>query len=316
MKKFLILLSFLTVSSYADFENTVANEYAKGVNAILFFTSEDIISSGHYTFDAMDGELDSYFFPFKYSFNNDCDDYSYFINGSIGFSDFTQNHIEFRPGIVDAISLRTYALKLGGGVRVNTSEDTYMNLGAAYMYSRVAGDYKTNTLLDTSNPDDKIVDEIYNSHQNHHTFELSSSFKYQPVIHGYKPYVKLGARYFTTKIDDTYTTIPNINSSIFKLKVGVITPEITEIYGLPLHIEPYAAYIHLAGDIDDTLKTDALYVLGTIFHFGSHSFTCWVEDVASLKRDSMDWIKEVTFNMNYVKGDTLDGFNVGFGVRF
>lgn len=316
MRKVIILLSFLTLGTCADFKSDLAKEYARGVNSILFFTSEDIISSGHYTFDEFDATLDSYFFPFKYAFKSDCDDYNYFVNGSIGFSDYEQNNVDLNRNTIDAFGFRTYALKLGGGTRFNTSPDTHINLGAAYIYSHVAGTYTTSNPLDMSNPTDKVIHDILNTNQNHHTLEVSSSVKYHPVIHEYKPYISLGIRHFRTRLDDSYTLIPDIKSSISKLNIGFMTPPVAEVFDLPLRIEPYASYIYLAGDIDNALNLDNFYVVGTTFRFGSYALTCWVEDVAALKRDTMDWIKELTFDVNFVKGDNFDGLNIGLGVKF
>ncbi len=316
MRAFIIFVSFFTLGGYADFKDDLAKEYARGVNAILFFTSEDIISSGHYTFDALDATLESYFFPFKFAFKSDCDDYNYFLNGSIGFSDYNKNNIDFNRDTKDSFSLRTYALKLGGGTRFNTSPDTHINLGAAYIYSNVSGSYKTAIPLDTDDPSDKAIQEILGSDQNHHTFEVSSAFKYHPVIQNYKPYVSLGVRHIRTKVDDSYVRIPDIKSSISKLSMGVITPPVTEVFGMPLRLEPYASYIYLAGDIDNALDIDSFYVVGTTLRFGSYALTCWVEDVAKLKRDSMNWVKDLTLDMSLIKGDNFDGFNIGLGVRF
>lgn len=316
MKKLLILLSFLTLSSYADTKSTLANEYTRSLNAILFFTSEDLISSGHYTFHAFDATLDSYFFPFKYAFKSDCDDYNYFVNGSIGFSNYAQHNVDLNRNTKDAFNFRTYALKLGGGTRFNTSPNTHINLGAAYIYSHVSGSYMTSNPLDMSNPIDKMIHDTLNTNHNHHTFEVSSAFKYHPIINDYKPYISLGIRHFRTKIDDSYALIPDIQSSISELKVGVITPPVAEVFDLPLRIEPYASYIYLAGDIDNALNLNSFYVVGTTLRLSSYALTCWVEDVASLKRDTMDWIKELTFDVNFVKGDNFDGFNIGLGVKF
>ncbi len=315
MKK-IILLLFLCLNTYADFKSNLADQYARGLNAILFFTSEDIISSGHYTFDGFDGTLDSHFIPFSYAFKNDCDDYNYYFNGSVGFSNYREGNIDLIRGINDAIKLRTYALKLGGGIRYNTSSNTDIKLGTAYIYSRVLGEFKTSKPLDISNPDDKIIDDIFNSTQNHHTIEVSSSFEYHPIINNYKPYVNIGIRHFSTKVDGTYTDITNIKSVISKVKIGLLTPPITKLFSLPLRLEPYVSAIYLSGDVDDTLDLKKFFVLGTTFRFGSYPLTCWVEDFASLKRDSIDWVKEVTFDVNLVKGHNFDGFNIGLGVKF
>jgi len=316
LKKVILLLSLLYIPSYADFKSDLADQYARGLNAILFFTSEDIISSGHYKFDAFDGTLDSHFIPFFYNFKDLCDEYNYYINGSVGFSNYEEKNIDLNRGTNDTLKLRTYAFKIGGGIRYNTSINTNIKLGSAYIYSHARGDPKTSNPLDASNPDDKAIDNIFNSSQDHHTFEVSSSFEYHPTINNYKPYVNVGLRHFTTRVDDAYTDITNIKSVISKLKVGLVTPAITEVFGLPLRLEPYASAIYLAGDVDDTLDLNKFFVLGTTFRFGSYALTCWVEDMASLKRDSIDWVKEVTLDVNLVKGHNFEGVNVGLGIKF
>ena len=316
LKKIIPLFLFLLIHGYADFKSDLAARYARGLNAILFFTSEDIISSGHYTFDALDGSLDSYFFPFSYPFKSDCDDYNYYLNGSVGFSNYKEDNINLNRGAIDSLKLRTYAFKIGGGTRFNTSTNTDIKLGAAYIYSRVDGSYKTSQPLNLNYANDKAIHSIFNSIQNHHTFEVSSSFGYHPVINDFKPYARIGIRHFTTKADDSFANIKHIQSSISQLKVGLITPPVTSLFGLPLRLEPYASSIFLSGDLDNALHLNKFYVVGTTFRFGSYPLTCWVEDVASLKRDSIDWLKEVTFDINLVKGDNFDGFNIGLGVKF
>ena len=316
MKKVILLLTFLYLPNYANFKSDLADQYTKGLNAILFFTSEDIVSSGHYDFDAFDATLDSTFFPFTHNFKDVCDEYNYYINGSIGFSNYNEKNIRLNRGSNDAIKLRTYTLKLGGGIRYNTSLNTDIKLGAAYIYSHARGDFKTSKPLDSSNPDDKAIADIFNTQQNHHTFEVSSAFEYHPVVHNYKPYASIGIRHYTTRVDDTYTDITNIKSVISKLKVGVVTPPITDLFGLPLRLEPYASAIHLAGDVDDTLNFNKFFVLGTTFRLGSYALTCWIEDLTSLKRDSISWVKEVTLDVNAVKGHNFKGFNIGLGVKF
>ena len=52
----------------------------------------------------------------------------------------------------------------------------------------------------------------------------------------------------------------------------------------------------------DALDTDNFYVLGTTFHLGTQTMS--------------EWVSEVSFDINIVRGDNLDGFNFGFGFSF
>ncbi len=305
MRKFIrvVVLSMLLFSSvHADFKSDLSDVYAKGVNAILFFTAEDIISSGHYTFDDSDTTLNTHFIPFTYQFKGDSDFYNFYANGSVGFSNYEEEHIDFDRGTLDTAKMTTYALKVGGGVRMNVLQDTDMMVGAAYIYSRVNSDFKTTKALDINNPDDKAIDDILNSNQTHHTYELSTSIGYHPTINEYQPYFRVGVRHFKTNVDAKYATISDTTSVITKLKVGLITPEVTKIYDLPLKLEFYASEIFLAGDMDDVLGCNNFFVLGTTFHLASPI--------------EKEWIKEVTLDINMVRGDNFDGFNFGLGLSF
>jgi len=299
---FPILSALFISTASADFKNDLANVYAEGVNSILFFTSEDIISSGYYTFDDSDTTLNTHFLPFTYQFKSDSDFYNFYANGSVGFSKYKEEHIDFGRGVEDTEKMTTYAVKVGGGVRLNILPDTDMMMGAAYIYSKVNGDYKTSQSLDRNNPDDKAIDDILNSNRTHHTYELSTSIGYHPMINAYQPYFRAGIRHFKTNVDSEYATISDTTSLITKLKTGVITPELTKIYDLPLKLEIYASEIFLAGDMDDVLGCDNFFVLGATFHLASP-----VEK---------EWIKEVTLDINMVRGDKFDGFNFGFGLSF
>ena len=304
LKKYTLLplLSTLILSqANADLLNEAENAYVKGVNSILFFTSEDIISSGSYEFSSENETLDTHFFPVTYHFDSDSDFYNFYVNGSIGYSKYKENYLEFR-GSLDEIKIRTYALKLGGGVRMNILKDTDMMVGASYLYSKVNSDYHTSKPLSSSDPVDRAVDYVFNSDNDYNTFEFVTSLGYHPTINEYEPYIRGDIRYFDTEIDDVYATITNTTAVISKLKVGVITPEVTNIAGLPLKLEFYASEVFVGGDMDDAMELDNFFVAGTTFHLGTTSLN--------------DWVSEVSFDVNIVRGDNLDGFNWGFGFSF
>jgi len=296
------LLSTLILSQgHADLLSEAENAYVKGVNSILFFTSEDIISSGSYEFSSEDETLDTHFFPLTYHFDSDSDFYNFYVNGSIGYSKYKVKNLDFR-GSIDEIQIRTYALKLGGGVRMNILEDTDMMVGASYIYSKVNSDYRTPQPLNASDPVDRAIDYVFNSEDDFNTLEFVTSLGYHPTINEYEPYIRGDIRYFDTKIDDQYATITDTSAVISKLKIGVITPPVTSIVGLPLKLEFYAAEVFIGGDMDEAMDTDNFFVAGTTFHLGTTTLN--------------DWVSEVSFDVNIVRGDNLDGFNWGFGFSF
>jgi len=304
MKKLTLLplLSTLILSqAHADLRSQMEDVYVKAANTILFFTSEDIISSGSYEFSKEDETLDTTFFPLIHHFESDSDFYNFYVNGSIGYSKYRDDNLNLR-GSLDAIKITTYALKMGGGVRMNILEDTDMMIGGSYIYSKVNGDYITTQDLRSSDPVDRALDYVFNSDNDFNTYEFFTSVGYHPTINEYEPYVTADIRYFDTTIDDPYATISDVTSTISKLKVGVITPPVASIVGLPLKLEFYASEVFISGDMNEAMDTDNFFVLGSTFHLGT---TTLIKEVS-----------EVSFDINIVRGDNLDGFNFGFGLSF
>ena len=305
MKKYILLplLSTLILSqAQADLRGDLENSYVRGVNTILFFTSENIISSGSYEFSSEDETLDTTFFPLTHHFESDSDFYNFYVNGSIGMSKYRDENLDRGAGSLDMIKVKTYALKLGGGVRMNILEDTDMMIGGSYIYSKVNSDYVTPQPLDSSDPVDRAIDYVFNNGDDYNTYEFFTSVGYHPTINEYEPYIRGDIRYFDTKIDDPFATISDTASTISKLKVGVITPAVTSIVGMPLKLEFYASEVFISGDMKEAMDTDNFYVLGSTFHLGTTTLN--------------DQVSEVSFDINIVRGDNLDGFNFGFGFSF
>ena len=302
-KKILIPLcaTFMLTQAQAELKNEFENIYVKAANTLLFFTSENIISSGSYEFGSDDSTLDTKFFPATYQFESNSDFYNFYVNGSIGYSKYRETNIDVNRNSLDTIKIKTYALKLGGGIRLNLLKDTDMMMGGSYIYSKVNSDYITEKPLATT-PIDRALDYVFNSSNTFDTLEWFTSIGYHPTINEYKPYVRGDIRYFDTKINDTFATISDTASTISKLKIGVITPPVTSIAGLPLKLEFYASDVFIYGDMRDALETNNFYVLGTTFHLGTTTLNKWVSDVS--------------FDVNIVRGDNLDGFNFGFGLSF
>ena len=303
MKKLTLLPLLSTLILSQGHAQTVEDVYVKAANTILFFTSENIISSGSYEFGDEDSTLDTHFFPLTHHFESDSDFYNFYVNGSIGYSKFREKNDYREINSIDTIKMKTYALKLGGGIRMNIFEDADMMIGGSYIYSKVNSDYVTSQPLNTIDPGfDKELDYVFNSDKDFNTYEFFTSVGYHPTINEYKPYVRADIRYFDTKIDDPHASITDVVSTISKLKVGVVTPPVTDIAGLPLKLEFYASEVFIGGDMADALDTDNFFVAGTTFHLGTSTLN--------------DWVSEVSFDVNIVRGDNLDGFNWGFGFSF
>jgi len=316
MKSILIFFLLLSLSSSSTFKQSIIQTHVRSLNTILFFASEDIISSGHFRFKTFHTTLDNYFFPFSFPFKSDNESYDYYLNGSIGFSKYIQKNMHLFQNIKDKYRLYNYAFKLGGGLQYHTSTSSDLKLGASYIYSYLHGNYSTQTPIDISSSETKMIHTLLNKNKHYHTFEISSAYSYHPIFYDYNPYLTVSSRHFSTHLNQTITSKSVIKSTIAQLKMGLITPPISEIFGLSLTLEPYASLLHAFGDIDNTLDLKTVYILGNTFRLNAYPMTCWVEDFTLLKRNSMNWIREITFDINVVKGHNFKGFNVGLGIKF
>ncbi|PHS34462.1 MAG: hypothetical protein COA92_00780 [Sulfurovum sp.] len=133
MKKLIVATVFIGVFTsqlQADthIRSEFENVYVKAANTLLFFTSENIISSGSYEFGSDDATLKTTFFPLTHHFESDSDFYNFYVNGSIGYSKYREKNIDFR-GSLDEIDIKTYALKLGGGIRLKPLDDVDIMFG-------------------------------------------------------------------------------------------------------------------------------------------------------------------------------------------
>lgn len=303
MKKVLLLLILIRLPIYAeDLRSDVENFYAKAANTLLFFTSDNIISSGSYEFGSEDSVLDTTSFPLTHHFKSDSDFYNFYINGGIGYSKYRAENINSDSTGSETIKVKTFALKLGVGIRVNIQKDIDMMIGGSYIYSKVNSDYYTSKTLDLAGTVANVHDHVFNSNDHFNTYKFQSSIGYHPTINEYKPYLRADIRYFYTKINDTYSTISDTVSTVSKLKIGVITPFVVTIVKLPLKIEFYASDIFIAGDMKEILDSNSFYVLGTTFHLDGNTLH--------------EWISEIFIDINIVRGDNVEGFNVGLGLSF
>jgi len=298
-----IMVSML-LTSYANagFGNDIADKHAKESIAITLLTSENIISSGHYTFGDLDMSLDTHFIPFTYQFDSSSNLFNFYATGSAGFSKYRDENQNLGRGTLDTSKIFTYAVKAGGGIRVSLSNESDLMFGGAYTYSKSDTDFISSKVLNKSKPNDKVIDEILNGDEAHHTYELSTSIEYRPTMESYQPYLTADIRYFYTKIDTPYTTLSKSTSIISKLKAGIFTPMLTQIYDLPFKMEFYTSAVFLSGDIDDSIGNSYFLVAGTTAHLGTRAIVSWVD--------------EVTFDVNIVKGKNMTGLNFGLGLSF
>ncbi|NKQ41302.1 MAG: hypothetical protein HF962_07005 [Sulfurovum sp.] len=99
----LLLVIALLTQVHADFKNELENTYVRGINSILFLTSEDIISAGSYEFGSSSRTLDTHILPFTHHFKSDVEFYNFYVNGGVGFSKYRESDMTLRSNSSDKI---------------------------------------------------------------------------------------------------------------------------------------------------------------------------------------------------------------------
>ncbi len=263
--------------------------YTKGIGTSLLFSMDESLNAGWYNFNEDDRSIFSAIIPFTYHFDSDSDVYNFFATGSIGFQDYEEKNLED----INTIDMTNYTFSLGGGVRINLTEDSDIMMGASYLYSRIKSDVASPAIL--SNP-------LYNQTETFGSYLLSSSIGYHPTINNYKPYVRAGLDYYSTDTDGKIDSMSDIGTTITKIKAGVITPTLTSIASYPVNAEPYLSFVNISNDMSDITGVDHFFTVGNSFYMESPL--------------GIDWISKISFDTSYTKGNNFDGFNIGIGLKF
>ncbi len=301
----LFILVMLSIQSIADdLTDVLKKAYLININSLMIFTSQDMLSSGKYKFG--DDTMRITNLPFIHHFKPYNRYFNFYVNGSAGYSrkehpihlneifdtwDLPDDHVEYD----------TYALKIGGGIRVTPGYDLEMLFGGAIIYTHIKNQY------DYNSPESEailkpIFDKAFaNDSSDNFSYELFMQYGYVPDFSGWKPYALLAYHYFDTKSDFSFQSFSNYStqSSISKLKLGLRTPDLFTVHHVPTSLGSYVEGNALHGDLNDVLGFDSYGALGASLHFGTGYYT--------------EWIEELSVEYSKVDGDGISGYNIGMG---
>ncbi len=293
----LVLIAPLSADEVDDAISRFTNSYHAGSNALMIFTSQDLISGGSYTFED-ENDLKLYSIPYKYHFKNSSW-YNYFAKFSLGYSSYTEkvNLVESLPS--SRLLIETYAARIGLGVRFKTAYDIDFSLSTSLIYSYTNGDfnYGSHELKDAL----ARLDDVLNSSSSNYTSEVTAGVAYHKVIAEYKPYAELESSLFYTSSSFELTDY-TAQSLYTKLTAGVLSPPLFTLYDVPVKLEGYFNQVFISGEMVDTFNIKNYSTLGTTFHLDATKYN--------------EYISEVYINFNVLRGHNIEGYNYGFGASF
>ena len=316
MKKTLLTTIFFSVLSYADVVNELRQDSLANVNALIILTTQDMLTSGRYTFDD-ETTLRITNFPLYYHFDPIYTDFNLFLNGSAGYSKLDAEvdlGATFNPK--DDTNYETIALRLGGGVRYASSFGINFLVGFDFIYSRIHNTYNYNSL------DSEVVIKPYfdkafaNQYSNAYTYELFWQAGYTPVWAEWKPYLILTLTYFDTKQDLSVKELSSFHSTSggSRLKLGFETPQFVHSFDTGLSMEFYIAGNAFTGDVRETLGFDGYGSTAAMLHFYIDS--AFYDEIDEVLYHAPSILNRIDLMVERVEGDGIQGYNIGVGAGF
>ena len=303
LHKLSILLFFifsLSLNLYAQtIEDVAKKAHLANINTLLIFTSQEGLNSGLYHFTNVGVDMEVYHLPFSFNLASDNSQLEYFIVGNVGYSRvFISKDIVIPPSsrLNYKNHLQTYTAGLGGGARYKMSNTLNFSLGGELIYSRSGASI--------SQPDDNIGDAIsdfFNKEYNDNfSYKFFAESEYKPKVEGFKPYAKASYKLYETKSSFSFEEFGSFStqSSIFTLTFGAESERLFTYNRSYLTLEAYLNGNYLFGEVKDVVEFDSYASIGSVAY--------WYND-------SISWIERYFFELNTIRADGLEGYNIGLG---
>ncbi|SHO81027.1 hypothetical protein MNB_SV-15-184 [hydrothermal vent metagenome] len=181
---------------------------------------------------------------------------------------------------ITSLDIKSTVIGIGGGVRLKLNENNYISLNSGITYSNIS----TNITKD--------LDAI--------TYQIDMMYDYKKTINDYDIYINALSGYYSTKVDDL--SDKSSDSILSHIKVGVYSPELIQIHNLPFKVELYAQETFLGKDIADNLDMNNFTTIGMAFHLYTDTIVPLVDNLY--------------LDINYVKGDNIEGLHIGLALSF
>ena len=282
-------------------QRAAQNIQQANINAVMVFTSQEGLNSGHYRFTDIGLRMDVYHLPFLLQLDVGNDLFNMFVMGNVGYSRTTADEkidIPQSPTISIEKQLNTYTGGLGGGVRLQTPWDITVLTGIELIYSR--------TGVHTNRTDTEIgaaIEDFFKGQYNSNlTYKLLLQFDYKKVVRGFTVTGKFSHAFYETKTEFDVAALASFSTqaSVSTLGVAVETPHLFTVGGLPLTLEGYLNGNLLGGDIVDAVDFDTYSAFGMVAYLYTEG--------------RLSWAERFFIECSGVDSNGLDGYNIGIGI--
>jgi len=312
-----VLMTYLLLSALvlnADVTDELKKAALGNVNALVILTSQDMLTSGSYTFTS-GTKMRVYNFPMYYHFDPLFEHFNLFVNGSAGYSTLKKDvDVGYTPE--DEMEYKTIALRLGGGVRYDSDFDVDVLCGFDFIYSYIQNSYDYNS-VETNTNLKPLFDTVFaNQNSNAYTYEVFFKVGYYPNWAEWQPYVEWGNNYFDTKTNLSAEELISFRSSSVggTMKVGFETPQFLHLYKTGLSTEFYIGANAFAGDVRDTLGFDGYASIAALVHL--YLYNGFYGDLDEKLYSLPSIVNRVDLMVESVEGDGISGYNIGVSAGF
>ena len=308
----LLALLYLSLSLRADNIEVLKQASLANVNALIILTTQDMLTSGRYTFDD-DSSLHIINFPLYYHFDPLFSDFNLFLNGSAGYSKMASD-IDY--GVKDELIYQTAAFRFGGGIRYLSSFGLVFLVGFDFIYSRIRNTYHYNSAKSEEDLKELFDLAFANQYSNAYTYELFWQVGYRPVWAEWKPYIILTLNYFDTKQDLSLKELSAFHSTSggSRLKIGFETPQYIKLFQTGLSAEFFVAGNVFKGDVEETLGFEGYSSSAAMLHlYIDNDFYGEVDEVLY---NVPSLLSRVDLMVERVTGEGIQGYNIGLGAGF
>lgn len=299
---FLLFVFTLKAETIEDIEDIAQKAHLANINALLIFTSQNGLNSGLFQFNEVGVDMEVYNLPFKFHFNSQSN-INYFLLGNVGYSRVYISQDKVIPPDIKLDyedHLQTYTAGLGGGVRYKFTEDLSVLGGLEIIYSRSGSSVK-----EAGDGLGEAIEDFFNKNYNDNiSYNIFAEVEYKPELELLNPYVVFDYKFFDTKSSFEFTELTSFHSqsNVFSLAIGAESNELFRYETSYLTLEAYLNANYLDGSVVESVKFDKYAKVGGVAYW-------YIENGPS-------FIKRFFIEASVIKGDGLDGRNIGIGFSF
>ena len=300
---FCLLAITLYLHAQSDEENIAKKAYQANINALMVFTSQEGLNSGHYRFTNVGATMDIYHLPFTYHLTSNYENINFFLMGNVGYSRtmldnaFLPTPHEAQEILTYENHLRTYTGGLGMGVRYHNDYGINILTGIELIYSR--------TGIKVRDPDDDLGDAIKDffdeNYNDNLTYKILAQLEYRKKYKGFEPYALLSYKLYETKADFSFDDLTSFTTqtSVLSFGLGVETPQLYTLNQMYLTLEGYLYTHYFGGDIIDVVQFDTYNSFGAVAYWYTPK--------------KFSWAKRFFLEVSTVNSSGLEGYNIGIG---